>query len=60
MLRRALLAVAASEQIRRVVTATPATRAVVDRYVAGDRIRDATARTVRGTGGEPGPGDAGH
>ena len=41
MLRRALLAVAASEQIRRFVAAAPATRAVVDRYVAGDSISDA-------------------
>ena len=52
MLRRALLAAAASEQIRRVVTATPATRAVVDRYVAGDSISDAVrvARSLRAAG----------
>jgi len=52
VLRRALLAVAASEQIRRVVTTTPATRAVVDRYVAGDSISDAVrvARSLRAAG----------
>ena len=52
MLRRALLAVAASEQIRGVVTTTPATRAVVDRYVAGDSISDAVrvARSLRAAG----------
>jgi proline dehydrogenase len=52
VLRRALLAVAASEQIREVVTATPATRAVVDRYVAGDSISDAVrvARSLRAAG----------
>ena len=52
MLRRALLAVAASEQIRELVTATPATRAVVGRYVAGDSISDAVrvARSLRAAG----------
>ncbi len=52
MLRRALLAVAASEQIRGFVTASPATRAVVDRYVAGDSIGDAVrvARALRDDG----------
>lgn len=52
MLRRTLLAVAASEQIRRFVTATPATRAVVDRYVAGESIGDAVrvARSLREAG----------
>ncbi len=49
MLRRALLAAAASEQIRGFVTATPAARAVVDRYVAGENIGDAVrvARSLR-------------
>lgn len=52
MLRRTLLAVAASERIRGLVTTTPATRAVVDRYVAGDSISDAVrvARSLRGAG----------
>ncbi len=52
MLRRALLAAAASEQIRGLVTATPATRGVVARYVAGDSISDAVrvARSLREAG----------
>ncbi len=52
MLRRALLAAAASEQIRGLVTALPATRAVVDRYVAGESIGDAVrvARSLREAG----------
>lgn len=52
MLRRALLAAAASEQIRELVTATPATRAVVGRFVAGDNIGDAVrvARSLREAG----------
>jgi proline dehydrogenase len=52
LLRRALLAVAASEQIRGFVTAAPATRAVVDRYVAGESIGDAVrvARSLREAG----------
>jgi len=52
VLRRALLAAAASEHIRRWVTATPATRAVVDRYVAGETISDAVrvARSLREDG----------
>ena len=52
MLRRALLAAAASEHIRGWVTATPATRAVVDRYVAGETIGDAVrvARSLREDG----------
>jgi proline dehydrogenase len=52
VLRRALLAAAASEHIRGWVTATPATRAVVDRYVAGETIGDAVrvARSLRETG----------
>jgi proline dehydrogenase len=52
VLRRALLGVAASEQIRGLVVATPATRAVVDRYVAGDSISDAVlvARSLRAAG----------
>ena len=52
MLRRALLAVAASEQIRGFVTTTSATRAVVDRFVAGESIGDAVrvARSLREDG----------
>lgn len=52
MLRRALLAAAASEQIRELVTATPATRAVVGRFVAGDNIGEAVrvARSLREAG----------
>jgi proline dehydrogenase len=49
VLRRAMLAVSASEQIRRLVTATPLTRSVVDRYVAGETTGDAVrvARQLR-------------
>jgi proline dehydrogenase len=52
VLRRALLAVAASEQIRGFVTASRATRAVVDRYVAGESTGDAVrvARALRDDG----------
>jgi proline dehydrogenase len=52
VLRRALLAVAASERIRDLVTAMPATRALVDRYVAGESISDAVrvARSLREAG----------
>jgi proline dehydrogenase len=52
VLRRALLAAAASEHIRGWVTITPATRAVVDRYVAGETIGDAVrvARSLREDG----------
>jgi proline dehydrogenase len=41
LLRQALLAAAASDQVRGIVTSTPATRAVVDRFVAGESIADA-------------------
>lgn len=41
MLRRALLAASASEQIRQVVTTAPLTRSVVTRFVAGDSADDA-------------------
>ncbi len=52
MLRRVLLAAAASERIRGFLTATPAARAIVDRYVAGDSIGDAVrvARSLREAG----------
>ncbi len=52
MLRQLLLAAAASDQIRGLVTATPATRAVVNRFVAGEGIGDAVrvARSLREDG----------
>jgi len=52
LLRKALLAAAASERIRQAVTATPATRAIVARYVAGETSEDAvaTARALRSAG----------
>jgi proline dehydrogenase len=52
VLRRTLLGIAGSDQIREFVTTTPATRAVVDRYVAGDAIGDAVrvARSLRADG----------
>jgi proline dehydrogenase len=52
LLRKALLAAAASERIRETVTATPATRAIVDRYVAGESSEDAVAvaRALRSDG----------
>jgi proline dehydrogenase len=52
VLRKALLAAAASERIRELVTVTPATRTVVDRYVAGESIEEAVtvARTLRSAG----------
>jgi proline dehydrogenase len=52
VLRKALLAAAASERIRELVTVTPATRAVVNRYVAGESSEDAVAvaRTLRSAG----------
>lgn len=52
MLRKALLAAAASDRIRELVTLTPATRAVVDRYVAGESSEDAVtvARALRSAG----------
>ena len=52
MLRKALLAAAASERIRELVTVTPATRTVVDRYVAGESIEEAVtvARALRSAG----------
>jgi proline dehydrogenase len=43
MLRSALLAAAASERIREIVTSTSATSALVHRYVAGETSEDAVA-----------------
>ena len=52
MLRKALLAAAASERIRELVTVTPATAAVVNRYVAGESSEEAVtvARALRSAG----------
>ena len=52
MLRRALMAAAASERVRNAVTRTHAARAVVDQYVAGESSEDAVAvaRTLRAAG----------
>jgi proline dehydrogenase len=52
LLRKALLAAAASQRIREAVTRTAATRAIVDRYVAGESSEDAVAvaRTLRSAG----------
>jgi len=52
VLRRALLAAAASERVRELVTVTPAARTVVRRYVAGESIGDAVAvaRELRDAG----------
>lgn len=46
MLGPVLLAAARSDSIRRVVSAAPVTRTVVDRFVAGERL-DESLRTVR-------------
>ncbi len=45
MLRRALLAASASEQVRRIITRAPLSRDVVARFVAGDTVNDALAVT---------------
>ncbi|HEY1822638.1 MAG TPA: proline dehydrogenase family protein [Trebonia sp.] len=52
MLRKALMAAAASERVRGAVMATSATRAIVDRYVAGESSEDAVAvaRALRSEG----------
>jgi proline dehydrogenase len=52
VLRRALMAAAASERIRKVVTTTPAARELVHRYVAGESSEDAVAvaRALRSEG----------
>jgi proline dehydrogenase len=47
MLRRALLAMSASESVRHLVTTVPVTRGVVARFVAGDTADDALAVTRR-------------
>ena len=52
MLRRTLLAAASSERLHQAVITAPQTRAIVDRYVAGDTTADAvaTARALRAAG----------
>jgi proline dehydrogenase len=52
VLRRALMAAAASERVRNAVTGTQAARAVVDQYVAGESSEDAVAvaRALRADG----------
>jgi proline dehydrogenase len=52
VLRRALMTAAASERVREAVMATAATRAIVERYVAGESSEDAVAvaRALRSDG----------
>jgi proline dehydrogenase len=52
VLRRALLAASASPGLRRLVTTAPQTRAIVDRYVAGETAADAVrvTRALRASG----------
>ena len=52
MLRKALMAAAASERVRDAVTSAPGARGIVDRYVAGESSEDAVAvaRTLRSAG----------
>jgi proline dehydrogenase len=52
VLRKALLAAAASERVRELLTAAPAANSVVSRYVAGESIQDAlaVARALRSDG----------
>ena len=52
MLRRALLAASASSRLRQLITTAPATRAIVEKYVAGETADDAVrvTRTLRAAG----------
>jgi proline dehydrogenase len=52
VLRRALLAAAASPRLRQLITTAPQTRAIVDSYVAGDTAEDAVrvTRALRAAG----------
>jgi proline dehydrogenase len=52
VLRKALMAAAASERVRDVVTRAPGARGIVDRYVAGESSEDAVAvaRQLRSAG----------
>ena len=42
MLRRALLAASASTRLRQLITTAPQTRAIVEKYVAGEKPTAAT------------------
>ncbi|GHF72727.1 proline dehydrogenase [Amycolatopsis bartoniae] len=46
-LRSLILAAAGSDTVRRVVTGAPATRGVVDRFIAGETVTDALAVVTR-------------
>jgi proline dehydrogenase len=52
VLRKALMAAAASERVRNLVTSAPGARGIVDRYVAGESSEDAVAvaRELRSAG----------
>jgi len=52
VLRRVLLAASASPRLRQIVTTAPATRAIVDSYVAGETADDAVrvTRALRAAG----------
>ena len=52
MLRRVLLAASASPRLRQLITTAPATRAIVDSYVAGETAQDAVrvTRELRASG----------
>ena len=52
MLRRVLLAASASPRLRQLITTAPATRAIVDSYVAGETAQDAVrvSRELRAAG----------
>ena len=52
MLRRALLAASDSTRLRELITTAPTTRAIVDRYVAGETADDAVrvTRKLRAAG----------
>ena len=52
MLRKVLVAAAASERVRDVITSAPGARGIIDRYVAGESSEDAVAvaRSLRSAG----------
>ena len=50
MLRRALLGMSRSEQIKNLLTRAPVTAGVVDRFVAGETINEVVAVTRKLTG----------
>ena len=47
VLQKALLAASRRPALRRAVTGTPATRKVVDRFVAGESLDDAVAAVLQ-------------